>query len=189
MKKSILLSLACLTISLSNCAQLAFRGHIGVNSQKIDFETIQGQINGRTGFSFGIDAQLGNRLYFQPGINYTGKKFKIEGVGDIAANKINVPLVVGLRLVKPKSSFSNNIRIFIGPNLSTTVSERIADAITVVNKDDLKNFNFAAIGGVGLDLSVFFLDLGYKYGLSDFINKNGTATPLNGFNVNAGLRF
>jgi len=189
MKKSLLITLACLTISLSNYAQLAFRGHIGVNTPNIDYETIQGQIKGTTGFSFGIDAQFGNRLYFQPGINYTGKKFKIDGVGDITANKINVPVLVGLRLVKPKSSFSNNVRIFFGPNLSTTVSERIADAITGVNKEDIKNFNFAAIAGVGLDLRVFFLDLGYKYGLSDFINKNGTATPLNGFNVNAGLRF
>lgn len=190
MKKSITLTFAFTAISLISLAQLTLRGHIGFNTQKIDFETIQGQLKGATGFGFGFDAQLGgNRFYFQPGINYTGKKFKIDGIGDITANKINVPIFIGFRLIKPSGAFANNIRIFLGPNVSTTISERIADAITGVNKDDFKNLNYGVMAGMGLDLRIFFFDVAYKYGLNDFINKGGSAKPLNGFNVNAGLRF
>lgn len=75
MKKAFILTLTSLLISLSSFAQLSIRGHLGINTQKIDFETIQGQIKGSTGLSIGLDAQFGNRFYFQPGINYSAKKF------------------------------------------------------------------------------------------------------------------
>jgi len=189
MKKAFILTLTSLTISLISLAQLSIRGHLGINTQKIDFETIQGQIKGSTGLSIGLDAQFGNMFYFQPGINYSAKKFKIDGIGDITANKINVPVLFGLRMFKPKSSFSNNIRIFVGPNISTTLSEKFSSTITSINKDDLKDFNLDAIAGLGVDVRIFFIDLGYKYGLNNFISKNGKSTPLNGFFVNLGVRF
>lgn len=189
MKKVIILTLASLTISLSSLAQLSVRGHLGINTQKINFETIQGQIKGSTGLSIGLDAQFGNKFYFQPGINYSVKKFKIDGIGDITANKINVPVMFGLRLFKPESSFSSNIRFFVGPNFSTTISEKFASAISDINKDDFKDFNLDAIAGIGVDLRIFFIDLGYKYGLNDYISKNGKSTPLNSFLVNLGVRF
>jgi len=189
MRKVVILTLASLTISLSSFAQLSIRGHLGINTQKIDFETIQGQMKGSTGLSIGLDAQFGNRFYFQPGINYSAKKFKIDGIGDITANKINVPVMFGLRMFKPKSSFSNNIRIFVGPNISTTISEKFSSTITDINKDDLKDFNLDAIAGFGVDVRIFFIDLGYKYGLNDYINKNGKSSPLNSYFVNLGVRF
>ena len=189
MRKEIIITLVSLTISFSSFAQLSIRGHLGINTQKIDFTTIQGQIKGSTGLNIGLDVQLGNRLYFQPGINYSAKKFRIDGIGEITANKINVPIMIGLRLFKHKSRFSKNIRLFVGPNFSTTINEKISNAITAINKDDLKDFNLDVIGGVGADLKIFFIDLGYKYGLNDYISKNGKAAPLNGFLVNLGLRF
>jgi hypothetical protein len=189
MRKEIIILFSSLTISLSSIAQLSIRGHLGINTQKIDFATIQGQIKGSTGLNIGLDVQLGNRFYFQPGINYSAKKFKIKGIGDIAANKINMPIMVGLRLFKHKTKFSKNIRLFFGPNFSTTVNEKISDAITDINKDDLKNFNLDVLSGVGADLKMFFIDLGYKYGLNDYIRKNSKAAPLNGFLVNLGVRF
>ena len=189
MRKVVILIFASLTISLSCLAQLSIRGHLGINSQKIDFETIQGQIKGSKGLSIGLDAQFGNRFYFQPGINYSAKKFKIDGIGEITANKINVPVMFGLRMFKPKGSFSNNIRFFVGPNISTTVSEKFSNTITDINKDDLKDFNLDAIAGVGVDVRIFLIDLGYKYGLNDYINKNGKSSPLNSFFVNLGVRF
>jgi hypothetical protein len=175
--------------SLSSSAQLSIRGHLGINSQKIDFETIQGNMKGSTGLSIGLDAQFGNRFYFQLGINYSAKKLKIDGIGDITANKINVPVMFGLRIFKPKSKSSNNIRLFLGPNFSTTINEKISDAITGINKDDLKDFNIDAIAGLGVDFRIFFIDLGYKYGLNNFISKNGKSAPLNGFFVNLGVSF
>ena len=189
MRKIVILTLASLTISLSSFAQLSIRGHLGINTQKIDFETIQGQIKGSTGLSIGLDAQFGNRFYFQPGINYSAKKFKIDGIGEITANKINVPVMFGLRMFKPKSKSSNNIRLFLGPNFSTTINEKISDAITDIDKDDLKDFNLDAIAGVGVDVRIFFIDLGYKYGLNDYISKNGKSAPLISFLVNLGVRF
>jgi hypothetical protein len=189
MKKVIILTLTSLLISLSSFAQLSVRGHLGINTQKINFETIQGQIKGSTGLSIGLDAQFGNKFYFQPGINYSAKKFKIDGIGDITANKINVPVMFGLRLFKPESSFSSNIRFFVGPNFSTTISEKFASAISDINKDDFKDFNLDAIAGIGVDIRIFFIDLGYKYGLNDYISKNGKSTPLNSFLLNLGVRF
>jgi hypothetical protein len=189
MRKVFFLTLACLIISFNCLAQLSIRGHLGINAQKIDFETIHGQIKGSTGLSIGLDAQLGNKFYFQPGINYSSKKLKIEGVGEISANKINVPIIFGLRLLKPQRKFSSNVRFFVGPNISTTISENFSSAITDISKDDLKDFNLDATAGVGVDLRIFFIDLGYKYGLNDYLSKNGKSTPLNSFFVNLGIRF
>jgi len=88
MKKAIILTRDFLTISLGSFAQLSMRRHLGIITQKIDFETIHGQIKGSTGLRIGLDAQLGIRVCFQPGINYSLKKFKIDGIGDITENKI-----------------------------------------------------------------------------------------------------
>jgi hypothetical protein len=47
----------------------------------------------------------------------------------------------------------------------------------------------SAIGGTGVDFGFFFIDIGYKYGITKFIsgNNNKVAT-LNGFFLNTGVR-
>lgn len=170
-------------------AQLNFRANLGINTTNLNYETVHGQIKGATGLSFGGDIQFGKRVYIQPGINYTAKKFKIDGFGEIQANKINLPILFGYRLFTPTNNLTNNVRFFLGPNFSTTISEKISDAITDINKDDLNNFNIAGIGGIGIDVNMFFVDLGYKYGLNNFMNNGGKTASLNGFLVNLGVRF
>jgi len=49
--------------------------------------------------------------------------------------------------------------------------------------------NIGAIIGAGIDFNLFFIDLGYQKGLSNYISINGNATRLNCFIVNLGMRF
>ena len=50
-----------LMINYIASAQLNFRAHLGVNTTKLNYETVHGQIKGATGLSFGGDIQFGKR--------------------------------------------------------------------------------------------------------------------------------
>jgi hypothetical protein len=176
-------------INFNAFSQLSFRGHLGINVAKLNAESIRGQIKGSTGYNFGIDAQFGNKVYFQPGVSFNSKKFKIDGVGEINVNKFNIETLIGYRLIKYENNKSNNIRFFIGPNFSTTINEKVSEAITDIDNDDLKNINIGAIIGAGIDFNLFFIDIGYQKGLSNYISNNGKTARLNGFLVNLGIRF
>ena len=53
----------------------------------------------------------------------------------------------------------------------------------------MNNFNIGGIGGIGIDVNMFFVDLSYKYGLNNFMNSGGKTASLNGFLINLGVRF
>lgn len=189
MKKLIASTFVLLLVSMQAFAQFSIRPQAGIQFANLSYESIQGELNGKTGISFGVDAQIGGAFYIQPGLMISPEKLEIENVGDIKVTKLNVPIMAGYRLFEPDGGRSFGMRIFAGPNFGFNINNTISDAITDITADDLKNFQLSAIAGVGFDISILFVDLGYKIGLSETISpRDGDGANLNAFVLNAGLR-
>lgn len=189
MKKFIFTSIVLILFGSNAIAQISLRPQAGIMFSNLSYESVQGQLEGKTGLSFGADLQIGGTFYVQPGLNFSPVKLQIKDVGDIAITKLNVPVMAGLKLFEPEDGKALGIRLFAGPNFGFNINDNISDAITDITTDDFKKFHLSAIGGVGLDLSILFVDLGYKYGLSKTISPRiGSGANLNGFIVNAGVR-
>jgi hypothetical protein len=189
MKKLIIASAVFVLFGYSAIAQISLRPQAGIKIANISYESVHGQLKGKTGISFGVDLQVGSTLFLQPGLNLTPMKLEIENIGDISINKLNFPVMVGYKFFEPDGGRAFGVRLFAGTNFAFSINDKISDAITDITLDDLKKFHLAAIGGVGLDISILFVDVSYKYGITKTISpKIGNASSLNGFLINAGVR-
>lgn len=189
MKKSIYTTLLLLFVGYNAMAQFSLRPQIGIQFTDLTLEAVEGQINSKNGLSFGADLQIGGTFFVQPGIMVNPVNMEIDNVGDISITKLNVPVMLGYRLFEPDGGRALGMRIFAGPNFAFNVNDNISNAITSITTDDLNSFQLSAIGGIGFDLSILFVDLAYKYGISDTITlKSGPSAGLNAFMLNAGIR-
>ncbi|WP_194974686.1 outer membrane beta-barrel protein [Aquiflexum lacus] len=189
MKKFIYTTVVLLFMGYNAMAQFSLRPQVGIQFSNLTYEAVEGQINSQNGLSFGADVQIGGTLFVQPGLMVTPVKMEIDNVGDIAITKLNVPVMVGFKLFEPDGGRAFGMRVFAGPNFAFNVNDTISEAITSVTTDDLNNFQLSAIGGIGFDLSILFIDFAYKYGISETISpRNGVGAGLNAFMINAGIR-
>lgn len=149
-----------------------------------------------TGFSLGADLMIGSRVYVQPGLHFEGKRLTVDdasGTYDLNMNRFNVPVILGYRLF-PMDNDLLNIRIYTGPSASFLLSVDDEESPFNIDRDDFSNATFDWNAGVGIDLSIFFINAGYRFGLSDLFDEfdiggtNVSAGSYNVFYANAGLR-
>ena len=117
------------------------------------------------GYHIGVFGKLGNKLYFRPEIVYTKTKSDYDK-GDLDVQKIDVPLLVGLKVLGP-------VNVFAGPSLQYILDTDFGDA--TVNDID-NDFSVGLDFGIGLNLNRLGIDLRYERGFSDneatFIDNN-----------------
>jgi hypothetical protein len=189
MKKAFILSSMLVFIGYSAIAQLSLRPQAGILFNTLSYESVQGELNSKAGINIGVDLQIGNTFYVQPGVNFNPVKLQIKDVGNVKVSQLNVPIMIGYKLFEPEGKKAFGLRLFAGPNFAFSINNNIADAVNSITTDDLKQFQLSAIGGAGFDLSIIFVDLGYKIGLTETISpKNGTGANMNAFMINAGVR-
>lgn len=173
MKKIILIASLLFTSNLV-FAQFHFGVRAGVNftDLKTDAGSLKNiyseSVNTKTGFSAGVFARIGNKLFVQPEVLLVTRKatlnFSTNPV-DVKFTNIDVPVLVGWSPVK-------RIRIYAGPVVSLKVAEdqKIKDAFKnyTSNTDDiLKNSSYGYQAGIGTHLLGFDIDLRKEGGLSD----------------------
>ena len=117
------------------------------------------------GYHIGVFGKLGNKLYFRPEIVYTKTKSDYDK-GDLDVQKIDVPLLVGLKVLGP-------VNVFAGPSLQYILDTDFGDAtVNDIDNDFSVGLNF----GIGLNLNRLGIDLRYERGFSDneatFIDNN-----------------
>ncbi len=117
------------------------------------------------GYHIGVFGKLGNKLYFRPEIVYTKTKSDYDK-GDLDVQKIDVPLLVGLKVLGP-------VNVFAGPSLQYILDTDFGDAtVNDIDNDFSVGLNF----GIGLNLNRLGVDLRYERGFSDneatFIDNN-----------------
>lgn len=187
MKKSILSIVFFICLSLAMDAQLSIRPQVGVNAPSLSDNLMVGNWNTSVGYQFGADVQIGTDFFIQPGLNFQTLALGIENVGDIDVSRVNLPVFIGFRLLSEEERVYS-IRIFGGPNFAINVNESLSDAFNDITTENIKNSEISGIAGVGLDFSILFLDVSYKFGLSSFIENINEDVSTNLFLVNAGIR-
>lgn len=108
------------------------------------------------GYHIGIFGKLGNELYFKPELFYTRTKSNYND-GDFNMQKIDAPLLVGLKVIGPLS-------IFGGPALQYILDTEF-DGISI---NDVENeFSVGLNFGIGLNFNKIGIDLRYERGFSE----------------------
>ncbi len=188
MRRCIYSLIVLLVTSVALFSQVSLRPQVGVNFASFDYESVHGSIKGKTGLHFGADLQIGRPFYVQPGLSFSTTKLQIENFGDIEVSKIDVPIMIGLKLLQDDDQKAFGLRLFAGPNFAFNVSEKIDGVFSDITKDDIKNFYVSAIIGAGLDFSILFVDIGYKIGITKFIETQKADSSVDYFIGNAGIR-
>ncbi len=179
--------------------QLAIRPYAGINSARIteDFEDINWQ--SQMGYQAGIDFQIGGRLYLQPGLQWElirtnfDPQNPIPGLDtEFRASHIRIPLIVGINALPLESGKLFNFRLYTGPDVAFTVSNSDHSFLGVeINDDTYNRLHWSWNGGLGFDILFLFVDVGYKFGISEYFNQDNVTNPArtNVFFANVGMRF
>ncbi len=147
----------------------------------------------KTGYQLGAFVRIGEKFHLQPEVYFSAKPGKVEFTipdlndptkkinisEDIQFSTVDIPLLVGLRLLKIPLG---NIRIQAGPvasfvtNTKMTVSK---DGVELPDDDypeSFKDFNWAAQFGAGVDILFLTIDLRYELGLTNLYEKPENAS-------------
>lgn len=161
MKKSLIITIALIFtgISTSYAQGLKFGVKAGAN-----FSTLEGDntydLSNYTNFHFGalLELEVFQNFSIQPELLYSsqGAKVDSDAVKDIKYDYVTVPVLAKFYLITDKLSLE------AGPQFSFMINESVPDQFRT------KSFDFAAIGGLGLNITDnIFAQARYVIGLTD----------------------
>ena len=182
----------CVSLSFSALAQFSIRPQIGYNSSIITKRFQDQKFGTEAGFQFGVDFQIGQKFYIQPGILWESANNELrDGINgnnsSFRVNRVRVPLLFGYKLIGPDAGGIVDARIFTGPNASFVVNKDLKQN-ALINKDDFHDAVYGWNFGAGIDIAIVFVDLGYSFGLSEVFQDAASTSRNNLFYINAGLR-
>jgi hypothetical protein len=117
------------------------------------------------GYHIGVFGKIGDRIYLRPELVYTKTKSEYDS-GNFDMQKLDAPLLVGLKVIGPLS-------IFTGPSLQYILDSEFDNLnIDSIENDFSVGFNF----GVAVNFNAIGIDLRYERGFSEneatFIDNN-----------------
>jgi hypothetical protein len=161
MKKFILrLSFLFVTsLVFSQSASWGFKVGLNYNSNG-DFKNSVSDLienpDANIGYHVGFYGQLGKRLFLRPELVYTSTKSKYHRM-DFRMQKIDVPILVGLKIIGPLYAFA-------GPTFQYILDSELDDyKHNSIEKDLTLGLNI----GVGIRIKRLSLDLRYERGLTE----------------------
>ncbi|MDP4281973.1 MAG: porin family protein [Bacteroidota bacterium] len=195
--KKIIFLLAFALIAQSSFAILDIKigPKIGYNASKLsdNMDSIKSQM--KSGFSFGLFARFGTKVYLQPELYYTtqGGVFSSNVSNwkqNVKMGSLDIPVLVGY-------SFINkivNVRIFAGPEASFVLNKSIGETGLTgpIRKADINSSNWYIQAGGGVDVWKLTFDVRYQVGLNEVIKNTGNYsfnTHNNMFVVSLGYKF
>jgi hypothetical protein len=194
MKNLILFSLFVFSSCYAS-AQFEIRPYIGANFSDVTKVPSGTKTQAKLGGQFGANVVIGNKLHLMPGIAYFTRSTEYSTADntkfDQSISGVIIPILVGYRFVDASTEPLLNVRVFAGPSLMFLTQTEFSN--NEVNEVvDWKESQWGAQLGLGLDISVFFVDFGYEFGLSNTAEGNlddgFTDVKNNTFYVNAGVR-
>ena len=172
---TIILALAGFSINAQNNSSFGFKGGLNYssNGDYVEaFNTSSKNPDRNIGYHIGIFGKLGNKLYLRPELVYTATKSDYDS-DEFSVKKIDVPLLVGLKIIGPVS-------VFAGPSLQYIIDSEFEDIdIDTVEDEFSVGLNF----GIGFNFNKIGIDLRYERGFSNneatFIDTNISPDVLN----------
>jgi hypothetical protein len=130
-----------------------------------------------------VEFPLNSVLSIQPELNYSRRGFGIIKPGAATSNVNYNSLELPLFLV---AGVGSTIRpyVFAGPMAIWNISRTTTGGGAAVST---RTFDYAASGGVGLDVSAFFVNARYTVGLND-VTTSSASWYSRGFRLMAGFR-
>ncbi|OIQ22654.1 outer membrane beta-barrel protein [Lacinutrix sp. MedPE-SW] len=108
------------------------------------------------GYHLGVFGKLGDKLYVKPELVYTKTKTEYS-IGDFEVQKLDAPILVGLKVIGPLS-------VFAGPSFQYILDTEFENATLEDIEDDFSvGLNF----GIGLNFNKIGIDLRYERGFSE----------------------
>lgn len=162
---SVILTLALLG-SFYVHAQVAIKPSVGVNFTDFSKNQANGEFTARPGYQVGGSVAFGKKVYIEPGLFYVRKSTQFvssaEGTNNIDYNisGIRIPVSIGAHLIGNEQSIVG-LRAFAGG--SAFILTRIED----LDKDDFNKASWGAFAGLGLDLSIVFIEAKYEWSLTN----------------------
>jgi Outer membrane protein beta-barrel domain len=146
-------------ISAQSGPSYGIKAGLNYNGNGDYFESISSTVEHperNIGFHIGVFGKLGNRLYFRPELVYTNTKSDYNS-SDFKMQKIDAPLLVGIKVIGP-------ISVFAGPAFQYIINSEF-DGISVdnVENDITVGLNF----GAAINFKKFAIDLRYERGFSN----------------------
>lgn len=174
-KKTILLfafvSLSTFIWSQSG-SSYGIKAGLNYNANGDYFESIQSASENperNIGFHIGVFGKLGNDLYFRPELVYTNTKSDYTS-SEFKMQKIDVPLLVGIKILGP-------ISVFGGPSFQYILDSEF-DRVSINNVEN--NISVGLNFGAAINFKKFAIDLRFERGFSNnearFLSNNNIDT-------------
>ncbi len=191
MKNIMILAVMTCIVASAN-AQFSLRPQLGYNSSTLTKRFEDQNFGTEAGFQFGVDLQIGKQFYFQPGILWESANNQLRDMingsnTSFQVNRLRVPLMFGYKLLGPQVSGLIDARIYTGPNASFVINKDLKEN-SLIRKGDFQNAVYGWNIGAGFDVAIFFVDLGYSFGLSEVFEGMASDARNNLFYANMGLR-
>lgn len=197
MKKLIILMLA-LGLSSTIFAQLpafCIGPKIGYNTTKLSTDASSITSDLKSNFQFGAFVRIGDKIYFQPEVNYVTKGGQLNSNSTSNTEKITLktltmPFLLGVKIIDLKLA---SVHLVGGPVASIILDKKLditnpSDSWPVNSTDDIKNSAWSIQAGAGVDVMMFTLDIRYEIGLSDLNKGSNFSLKNNLLNVSLGLK-
>lgn len=139
-----------------NAQGLRFGVKGGANFAKLDGKDVDA--DNLTSWYAGalLEINVFQNFSVQPEVLYSSQGAKVDGFGDFKLDYINVPVLAKFYLI------SDMLSLEAGPQFGFLVNDNVEQQF------EAKSFDFAAIGGIGLNITDnFFAQARYVVGLTD----------------------
>lgn len=161
--KKLFLSLIFLFLGVlnSNAQLLKFGVKAGLNYATLDGSDAKNlDVKEFTSFHFGavLEFKLLGNLALQPELLYSsqGAKINNQALNDIKYDYFTVPVLAKIYII------SNKLSLDVGPQFSFLINDSVPETF------ETNSFDFAAVGGLGINISEhFFIQGRYVIGLTN----------------------
>lgn len=201
--KKLVFFLAFFLVCSMTYAQTVINPKAGLNVSRLSTDPQLGEISARVGWQVGLDARIGGRVYFQPGLFYYKQSSRlqtqtqVEGQDpldleeDLNRQGLQLLTQVGFYIVDAEAF---KLRANVGPAISLLTSVGESETIS---EDNYEGTSLTGNAGIGFDLFFLTFDYNYEFGFSNVFSNNtfdnGTtfddAPKLNRSTFNVGVKF
>ncbi|MBS2213602.1 PorT family protein [Carboxylicivirga mesophila] len=175
-------------------SQVTIKPGIGINITNWSKDPGGATTSGNVGWQIGGTVAFGEKLFFEPGLFYVEQSTEVDVIDselpdnfkfDNKITSLRIPVNVGYSILgKEDGMFS--LHVFGGPTASFVLDVKETE---LLSKDDHKSVNWGVQAGAGINLTMFYLDASYEWGLNEFLEDMDEKVKLQGFYLTAGIKF
>jgi hypothetical protein len=178
-------------------AKSSFKIYAGATLNDLNVSTETYESGSRIGYMFGASYKRGRFFYYEIGARYNQRMYDLNPLGPapspasseddeyLSISSLDIPLTGGINVTSAIDRLFG-LRFFISAIPAFTLG--VNDNTLGITKDDVNGFNFNGQAGIGIDITVIFIEAGFVYGFGDTIKSDVQSNQQQGF-VNLGFRF